>query len=210
MSKDVMAKIASKDRAYFNLLIEIQNTKKKYPTLRSGQNIFNTVHDLYPKIANYYRSGAIDPFYKDHRIDLFLKAVRRDLDKMDKEVNNSKGNEMPAKTEKLLYFRNCLGGIELAIDVEEIIIPYIDRYFTFFHHIDRSDVYNRHLISEYKTGKVIGCGLTKEKAIENTVTSINSIGIKKFNENIEDVIEKYGIINSLKQGEECCAHKEKA
>jgi len=65
--------------SYLKLLTKIATNKKKYPEWREGQCVFNSVSDLFSEISDKYRGGALDPFYKDHRIDLFLKSVQKDL-----------------------------------------------------------------------------------------------------------------------------------
>lgn len=58
-----------------------------FPEWRKGQNVFNSVHSLYPDIANELRGGDTDCFYNDNKIDEFLNALFQKLAEKNGEDN---------------------------------------------------------------------------------------------------------------------------
>ena len=50
----------------------VRHDKESNKGWRMGQTYFNTLVDLYPEIAETYRTTRLDPFYKDERIGAFL------------------------------------------------------------------------------------------------------------------------------------------
>jgi hypothetical protein len=46
-----------------------------YPDWRSGQALFNSLHQLYPDIADKIRGTFCDPFYQNGRIAIALERI---------------------------------------------------------------------------------------------------------------------------------------
>ena len=50
---------------------------------RYGQACFNVLHALHPKLADGIRGSAVDPFYTDDRVPVFLVWVKVALEQKD-------------------------------------------------------------------------------------------------------------------------------
>ena len=54
----------------------VRKNRVKYPEWRYGQNLFNSLFELDPDLANSIRGTSLDPFYiddsKDKKVDEFL------------------------------------------------------------------------------------------------------------------------------------------
>lgn len=50
-------------------------TMRAHPSWRYGQTWFNVVHGMYPEIAEKVRASALDPFYVDALVPVFLDFV---------------------------------------------------------------------------------------------------------------------------------------
>lgn len=46
---------------------------------RRGQAAFNTIHELWPEVADSLRGSVYDPFYNDSKMDAFLDEVMERL-----------------------------------------------------------------------------------------------------------------------------------
>jgi hypothetical protein len=59
-------------RGYLN---HVSAMKRYFPHYRMGQCYFNALHDSHPEIANLYRGGMNDCFYRDSLIGDFLSDL---------------------------------------------------------------------------------------------------------------------------------------
>lgn len=48
---------------------------------RYGQTVFNTMHQLYPVVADKFRGSTIDPFHNDDTVDKFIEKCFYELNK---------------------------------------------------------------------------------------------------------------------------------
>jgi hypothetical protein len=53
---------------------QARNTDKSQ---RSGQIHFNVLHEMSPELANSFRGGDMDPFYRDDKIPAFLDHLEK-------------------------------------------------------------------------------------------------------------------------------------
>lgn len=51
----------------------------EHPEWRSGQGHFNVLAALHPEVAERVRTSALDPFYRDEHLSVFLLFVRAAL-----------------------------------------------------------------------------------------------------------------------------------
>jgi hypothetical protein len=60
---------------------ELRNNLDSYDCkqLRYGQIVFNTMHSLYPVVADKFRGTSIDPFHNDDIVDEFIEKCFEEL-----------------------------------------------------------------------------------------------------------------------------------
>ena len=68
---------------YYNVL-----SLPKPDRIRRGQHAFNVLYAMYPKLADTFRGGELDPFYQDKRLPDFLKAVEAALSDTERGAKN--------------------------------------------------------------------------------------------------------------------------
>lgn len=62
---------------------------------RFGQTVFNTMHMLYPAVADKFRGTSIDPFHNDDNMDEFIEKC---FDELNAEIIESYGGNVTAET----------------------------------------------------------------------------------------------------------------
>lgn len=61
-------------------LVMVANAKRAHPEWRLGQTYFNVLYEVRPDLSDgkqAIRASAIDPFYQDHLVAVFLVDVAR-------------------------------------------------------------------------------------------------------------------------------------
>jgi len=58
-------------------ITEVQSRMLLHPHWRKGQTYFNVLHERRPEIANRIRNTAVDAYYDDKRMFMFLEEAKR-------------------------------------------------------------------------------------------------------------------------------------
>jgi hypothetical protein len=61
--------------------VELRNNlnNSNYMQWRYGQTVFNTMHILYPAVADSFRGTSVDPFHNDDTVDEFIEKCFDEL-----------------------------------------------------------------------------------------------------------------------------------